>query len=98
MSNEQKEAGLASDLNNELDTDPIVHLCRFLAETWVLMEETKGQSLLLAVGNDNEMADYLIEKWPMVQGTQNRIALCKIAKQPIDRQKVAEAIRLLAGV
>ena len=98
MSNDENKTGVVSDFNRELDTDPIVHLCRFLAETWVLMEETKGRSLLLAVGNDNEMADYLIEKWPMVQGTPNRIALCKIAKQPIDRQKVTDALRLLASV
>jgi hypothetical protein len=87
-----------SHLTAELDTNPIVHLCRFLAETWMLMEETRGESLLLATGNDNEMADYLIGKWPMIQGTPNRIALSKISKQPIDRQKVADALRLLASV
>ena len=90
--------GVASELNAELDTNPIVHLCRFLAETWVLMEETKGQALLLATNDDSEMADFLIGKWPMIQGTTNRIALGKIGKQPIDGKKVTEAIRLLAGV
>lgn len=72
----------------------VLDLVRFLAQTWNLLEKTRFEAI-----KQENVKDFLILHWPVVQGTTNQLNLEKIGKQKYDSKKLHKAVEwMLKGL
>ncbi|MGS0941603.1 hypothetical protein ACVA51_13725 [Pseudomonas luteola] len=64
-------------------------LIRFLAQLYCQLDHLRYETIKLPEG---EIVDYMINKWPVVQGTANQIRLMRLGEMPYDSGKLAAAI------
>ena len=81
----------------DLENDPIVHLCRFLAETIIETELVQQKIISISSDFDTDIMKILVDEWPRLQGISSRNMLYNISKQDIDLKKVAEGLKILAN-
>ena len=67
-------------------------LVRFLAAVWYETDSLRYKAMNLP---DEEIKDFLVGKWPVIQGTRNQINLKNIGEQPYSQENIAKAVELL---
>ena len=75
-----------------METNELKDLVRFLARLWLDIDKLKYEALSLP---DNEIKDFIVGQWPVVQGTRNQINLAKIGKQPHESKNIAKAVKAM---
>jgi len=70
-------------------------LIRFLCGLWYDIDKLRYEAAALP---EEEIKDFLIMKWPVVQGTRNQINLMNIGKQPYKSENVAKAVAWMLKV
>lgn len=73
-------------------SDDLQHLARMLAKMYVEFDRARYEAAALPEG---EIADFLITKIPVLQGTSNQIDLLRISEQPYDSVAAGRAITAL---
>jgi hypothetical protein len=68
----------------------ILDLVRALADMWNKTEEWRGEALKLP---PEELRNFILLKWRVLQGISNQINTRKISKQPFEGKNVAKAIK-----
>ena len=77
---------------DEIDVDDCLHLIRFLAQAVVGAHTCRAEAISLS---PDKCKEYLILKYPVVQGMSNFNVLEKLSRQPFDSKSVfcvAEAL------
>jgi len=69
--------------------DGLIDLCRFLAAAYCELDELRYSTAKLP---PDEIADTLIGKWPVIQGTGNQIKIKRISEQPYDAAKLQSGL------
>lgn len=64
-------------------------LIRFLCAAWYAVDSLRYEAYAM---EPEAMKEFLINKWPVIQGTRNQINLMNIGKQPWKSEHVAKAI------
>ena len=65
-------------------------LIRFLASAYLELDDLRYKAIALP---DNEIKDFIIMHWPVIQGTRNQFAIKMIGKQQRNGTNVAKAIK-----
>ncbi|WP_176492033.1 hypothetical protein [Pseudomonas aeruginosa] len=69
--------------------DGAADLCRFLAKLYCELDGLRYSTAKLPA---EQIADALIFKWPVLQGTRNQLNIKRISEQPYDESKLHSAI------
>lgn len=67
----------------------LIDLVRFLAETWAMTEDNRCKVAGMA---PEDIKDFLIMQWPVVQGTRNQLNLKRIGEQPYKKENISKAV------
>lgn len=68
-------------------------LIYYLSETWVDLERAKEKAL-----KSEDIKYFLKMKWPVIQGTNIRLALRRLAKQKANSKLAAKALQELSDL
>lgn len=64
-------------------------LIRFLCAVWKDIDALRHKAYAMGA---EEMKNYLIDHWPVIQGTRNQINLIRIGEQPYNSGNIAKAV------
>lgn len=67
-------------------------LCRLLAKLYCELDELRYQTARLPA---DEIADAMLFKWPVLQGTRNQLNIKRISEQPYDESKLQSGVAAL---
>ncbi|SER37769.1 MULTISPECIES: hypothetical protein [Pseudomonas] len=65
------------------------NLVRFLAKLYCELDTLRYKTMAMPEG---EIVDFMINNWPVVQGTANQIRLMRLSEMPYDSSKLAAAV------
>jgi hypothetical protein len=69
--------------------DGIADLCRFLAKLYCELDELRYPTAKLP---PEQIAEHMLFRWPVLQGTRNQISIKRISEQPYDQEALHAGI------
>lgn len=74
------------------DLEDCRHLVRFLAQLWTECDDKRYEAIQLP---PEQVNDFLVMQWPVLQGTRNQLNIKAIGSQSYDKHRLNAAIRAL---
>lgn len=74
------------------DLDSIIHYARFISQSYTELDKLRYTTIQM---EPHEIVDFMVEQWPVIQGTSNQLRVGRIGQQEYDVAKVMEGSKIL---